>query len=120
MDESRKKLTEECKKRLLKIKQERLNGMKTLQSSLSHEMTGDEADMAQALSDQHTAITQRERLISDLYEIDQALQRIENESYGICEETEEPIEAERLRAVPWTRLSLAGAEIRERMKKRFA
>ena len=38
--------------------------------------------------------------------------RIERGQYGICEETEEPIETERLLAVPWTRL-IEGAEIRE-------
>ena len=35
-------------------------------------------------------------------------------------ETEEEIEPERLRALPWTRLSIEGAEIRESMTKRYA
>ena len=44
-----------------------------------------------------------------LYEIDQAINRIHDGSYGVCELTGEPIEPERLKAVPWTRFS-AGAE----------
>src|SRR5438093_3294390 len=38
-----------------------------------------------------------------LYEIDQALNRIQEGAYGICELTGKPIELERLKAVPWTR-----------------
>ena len=44
-----------------------------------------------------------------LYEVDQAINRIQNGSYGICEITGEPIAAERLKAIPWTRFS-TGAE----------
>jgi RNA polymerase-binding transcription factor DksA len=40
-----------------------------------------------------------------LYEIEQALTRIRNGTYGICELTGEPIEAERLAALPWARFS---------------
>jgi DnaK suppressor protein len=61
-----------------------------------------------------------ERLRAQLFEIDSALGRIENGSFGLCEETEEAIEPERLRAIPWTRLSIEGAEIRESMNKRYA
>jgi DnaK suppressor protein len=48
-----------------------------------------------------------------LIEIEFALARIENGQYGVCEETEEFIEHERLLAIPWTRFSIEGAEIRE-------
>src|SRR2546427_10634883 len=40
-----------------------------------------------------------------LYEIDAALDRIAQGTYGICELTGEPIEPARLRAIPWTRFS---------------
>jgi RNA polymerase-binding transcription factor DksA len=39
------------------------------------------------------------------YEIDAALARIRDGSYGICEISGQPIEAERLAAIPWTRFS---------------
>jgi len=53
-------------------------------------------------------------------EIEMALGRIENGTYGICEETEEPIETDRLLAIPWTRLSIEGAELRESLGRRYA
>jgi RNA polymerase-binding transcription factor DksA len=40
-----------------------------------------------------------------IYEIEQALKRIENGSYGICEVTGEAISKARLRTIPWTRFS---------------
>jgi DnaK suppressor protein len=120
MDESRGSLYQECKKRLMKVKQEKLNNMMSFDASLSNHINGDEGDMSQAIEDQHTAIAQRERVTRELKEIDQALQRIEDGEYGVCEETEEEIEEKRLLAIPWTRLSLEGAEIRERQRKRFA
>ncbi len=38
-----------------------------------------------------------------LQEVSEAIRRIETGSYGLCEETGQPIPAERLKAVPWTR-----------------
>src|SRR5262249_25915937 len=42
-----------------------------------------------------------------IYQIEQALDRIHNGTYGICELTGKPIEPARLEAVPWTRFSVA-------------
>jgi RNA polymerase-binding transcription factor DksA len=42
-----------------------------------------------------------------LYEIEQALNRMASGTYGLCEVTGEPIEASRLKALPWTRFSAA-------------
>jgi RNA polymerase-binding transcription factor DksA len=41
-----------------------------------------------------------------LYEVDAALQRLDDGSYGICELTGKPIPWKRLKAVPWTRFSI--------------
>ena len=40
-----------------------------------------------------------------LYEIEEALNRIRGGTYGVCELSGTPIEAERLAAIPWTRFS---------------
>jgi len=40
-----------------------------------------------------------------LYEIEEALNRLRSGSYGVCEITGQPIEPERLAAIPWTRFS---------------
>ena len=42
---------------------------------------------------------------STLYEIEQAINRIRADTYGICEVTGKPIELDRLKALPWTRFS---------------
>ncbi|MEW6271091.1 MAG: TraR/DksA C4-type zinc finger protein [Thermodesulfobacteriota bacterium] len=50
------------------------------------------------------------------HEIDGALQRIEDGSYGTCEECGRPIEVERLEAVPWTRLCEDDARAADRSR----
>ncbi len=119
MSQKRQKLYDECKFKLLKIREETLNGLKALNPSLATEMVGDEADLASAHISQTQALNQRDKLLAKIKELDEALGRLENGTYGICEETEEPIEEKRLQAIPWTRLSLEGAEVREREQKRY-
>jgi RNA polymerase-binding transcription factor DksA len=43
-----------------------------------------------------------------IFEVLAAIRRIERGTYGLCEITGEPIESERLRAIPWTRYSFRG------------
>ena len=119
MGHKRQKLYDECKMKLLKVRQETLNGLQALNPSLATEMVGDEADLASAHISQTQALNQRDKFLAKVKEIDEALGRIENGTYGTCEETEEPIEDKRLVAIPWTRLSLEGAEVREREQKRY-
>lgn len=52
-----------------------------------------------------------------LKEINDALDRIERGSYGVCEATGLPIPAARLRAVPWTRHVRAVAQHREEIRR---
>lgn len=47
-------------------------------------------------------------------EILQALKRIQNKTYGICEGTGEPIPKERLKGIPWTRYCVRYAEMLEK------
>lgn len=47
-------------------------------------------------------------------EIDDALRRIDDGVYGLCEVTHEPIGIERLRELPWARLSIEAARAIER------
>ncbi len=120
MDKSRKKLFGKCRKLLMEKRQSILNNLKNVDSSLSQQFTGDEADMAQIQIEQNNSLAQRERANQMVREIDAALSRLDNDTYGTCEETEEQIESERLLAMPWTRLSLFGAEEREARSKKFA
>lgn len=114
-------LIEECKRRLLTAKMDLLNRVKDARRDLHFEdKGGDEADQTVRVLAEAETLTLHERLRSQLLEIELALSRIESGTYGVCEETEERIERERLLAIPWTRLSIEGAEIRESMKKRYA
>lgn len=114
-------LVSECKHKLLTSKAEILNRVKESRHNLDNEdRGGDEGDQTARVLAEAEFLSMHERLRSQLMEIESALARIESGAFGYCEETEEEIEAERLRAIPWTRLSIEGAEIRESMNKRYA
>ncbi len=115
------KIVEECKRKLLQTKADILNRVKEARSNLVDEdKGGDEADQTVRVLAEAEFLNMQDRLQGQLAEVESALARIENGSFGYCEETEEQIETERLRAIPWTRLSIEGAEIRESMTKRYA
>ena len=65
----------------------------------------DAAESAADESDQDLALGRLSAEQDALYEVEEAVRRIGNDTYGICEETGKPIEAGRLKAVPWTRFS---------------
>jgi DnaK suppressor protein len=116
------KLVSECRMKLLNSKQDILNRVKEARLNLdsNEEKGGDEGDQTIRVLAEQEFLSMHERLRHQLMEIESALARIENGSFGYCEETEEVIEPERLRALPWTRLSIEGAEIRESVNKRYA
>lgn len=110
-----------CKEALLHTKANILNRIRSSHSDFhSRDRSGDETDQAVNVLAEAQFLTTQERLRFQLLEIEVALAKIERGVYGVCEETEEPIETERLLAIPWTRLSVEGAEIREEMSKRYA
>lgn len=108
------KVISQCKEKLLTAKTDLLNRFTTHFSDFRERETGgDEADQTMSILAENQLFVVQQRLRSQLSEIESALARIDRGTYGICEETEEPIEVERLLAIPWTRLSIEGAEIRE-------
>lgn len=115
-------LYSECRKKLLKMKADLLNRAKqaTTEFNQISKSSGDEIDQSAAHQEEHAFLVNQSRIKSQLLEVEFALARIENGTYGICEETEEKIETERLLAIPWTRLSIEGAEIREAAQKKYA
>lgn len=64
------------------------------------------ADTATALHDRELDEGLEENAQQTLAEIEAALQRIGEGSYGTCEVCGEPIGAERLSAIPWARLCI--------------
>lgn len=114
-------LIRQCKQKLLEAKAEILNRVRdNRQEIFSGDTGGDEADQTLRLLAESEALSIQERLRTRLLEIETALARISDGSYGVCDETEETIEPDRLLAIPWTRLSIEGAEIREAVSKRYA
>lgn len=116
---------QECRKKLLGLKQEILNRARSSATEYRLEQTsrsssGDEIDQTVAQLEENTFLISQERMRTQLFEIEMALARMENGTFGICEETEEPIEVDRLLAIPWTRVSIEGAELREAMNRKYA
>jgi DnaK suppressor protein len=110
-----------CKQKLLTAKADLLNRFQShFLDFRERETGGDEADQTVSLLAENQLFITQQRLRSQLLEIESALMRIERGTYGICEETDEPIEPERLVAIPWTRLSIEGAEMRESSEARHA
>lgn len=112
----------ELKKKLVMKRADLINRLRNQRAEISSgfEMRGDEVDQVVAVQSENAALLFQNRVREELHEIEHALARIEQGTFGICEETEELIEIERLMALPWTRLSIEGAEIREAVRKRFA
>ena len=110
-----------CKQKLLTAKADLLNRFQThFMDFNERERGGDEADQTVSLLAENHLFVTHQRLRTQLLEIEQALSRMDRGTYGICEETEEPIESERLVAIPWTRFSIEGAEIRESVETKRA
>jgi len=85
--------------------------------------TGPEADIGDRASTEAGRLIElrgRDRARKLLSKIEAALQRIEDGTYGFCEETGEPIGISRLEARPVATLSLAAQERHERIEKTYS
>jgi len=79
----------------------------------------DIADRATSETDRALELRARDRQRKLINKIDAAIARIEDGSYGFCEETGEPIGLRRLEARPIATLSLEAQERHERREKVF-
>jgi DnaK suppressor protein len=70
----------------------------------------DEGDLSQQHHEEWIFVNRNSIDMKLLREISGALHRIEQETYGICAECEEPISAKRLDAVPWARYCITCQE----------
>ncbi len=91
------------------------------QSDLSRHALEEQPSFSMHMADAGTDAYDRDLALGMLsaeqdavYEIDEAVNRLRNGSYGICELTRKPIEARRLAAVPWTRFCAAAEKQLER------
>lgn len=77
----------------------------------------DIADRASLETDRSLELRTRDRARKLIAKIDDALKRIEDGSYGYCEESDEPISLQRLEARPIATLSIEAQERHERMER---
>ena len=76
--------------------------------------SGDEGDLSSENFEIELTLTAMQSETNLIQEIDEALQRIEDRSYGVCEDTGDLIPEPRLQAIPWTRLCVEAQARRER------
>ena len=80
----------------------------------------DELDRASMETDNALDLRTKDRARKLISKINDALKRIEDGTYGYCEETGEPIGVERLEARPVATLSIEAQERHERMEKTYS
>jgi RNA polymerase-binding transcription factor DksA len=95
--------------RLLELRAQLLQQRDGLAKDSAQEMASYSLHMADSGTDAFDRDFALSLLSSDqdaIFEIDQALQRMERKTYGICELTSKPIPKARLEAIPWTRFTV--------------
>ncbi|MDC3177763.1 RNA polymerase-binding protein DksA [Pelagibacteraceae bacterium] len=102
------------KKDLLKESSQTLTNLQS-----ENEAKPDITDRASEEIDRSFELRTRDRERKLINKIDAALKRIEDGSYGYCDETGDPISIKRLEARPVATLSLEAQEMHEKAEKRI-
>jgi len=95
--------------RLIELRDQLTRQMNGLAKESAQEMAGYSLHMADSGTDNFDRDFALSLLSSDqdaVYEIEEALKRIERKTYGICELTGKTIPRARLEAIPWTRFTV--------------
>ena len=111
------------KKKLIEWKTEivRSNNEALYNSSLDdNSASADIVDQASSYTEKNVEMKAINRQIKLISKIDQAIKKIENGTYGFCEETGDPIGIKRLMARPVATLSIAAQEKHEKEEKVYA
>jgi len=107
------------KGKLIGIRHELLDQQAQLtQGFTTNDTVGDDGDIAQQMIDDSLKLKMLDRIRDRIRQVDVALEKIENNNYGVCDITGEDIEPERLELQPWIPYSLAGAEELESERRR--
>ena len=94
---------------LIQLRDQLVRQMNGLAEESAQEMAGYSLHMADSGTDNFDRDFALSLLSSDqdaIYEIEEALKRIEKNTYGTCELTGKPIPRSRLEAIPWTRFTV--------------
>lgn len=84
-----------------------------------HNEVSDEAERASRETEMNFELRTRDRYRKLIRKINEALERIEDGTYGFCEETGDPIGLGRLEARPIATLSVEAQERRERLERQY-
>ena len=103
------------KQNLLKESSQTLNNLQN-----ENEAKPDITDRASEEIDRSFELRTRDRERKLINKIDAALKRIEDGSYGYCDDTGDPISIKRLEARPVATLSLEAQEMHEKAEKRIS
>ena len=101
------------KDQLLKKRVEILGtgGIKPLQASMENNTRqGDMADQASGNNEVHIQLKLKQTDAKILQAIEEALERIQKGTYGVCRDCGESIAEPRLNAIPWTRVCIVCKE----------
>ena len=109
------------RKRLQSWKEDILRASRETLSALQAETENhpDLVDRATSETDRALELRTRDRQRKLISKIDAALQRIEDNTYGYCDETGEPISLKRLEARPIATLSVEAQERHEQREKAY-
>ncbi len=94
---------------LLELREQLMRQMNGLAKESAQEIAGYSLHMADSGTDNFDRDFALSLLSSDqdaVYEIEEALKRIERNTYGVCELTNKPIPKARLEAIPWARFTV--------------
>jgi DnaK suppressor protein len=81
---------------------------------ISQDDLADESDLATNIISQQISFSMREKEQAKLNKINHALEKINDGTYGLCEDCDEPIGEKRLQHQPWAELCIIHAEEHER------
>lgn len=96
-------------KALITLREQIVSQMDGLAKESAEQMSGYSLHMADSGTDNFDRDFALSLLSSDqdaLYEVEEALKRIEKGTFGVCEITGNPIPKARLEAIPWTRFTV--------------
>ena len=116
------KMKEYFRQKLLNWKNELLEGSSQTLSKLQNEQNTAKPDLTDRAAEEierSFELRTRDRERKLINKIEAALKRIEDGSYGYCDETGEPISLKRLEARPVATLSLEAQEMHEKAEKRL-
>lgn len=88
----------------LKSRLREISGVSRQREELHIDYVADPLDQVRSSTDRDVAVQRLDHQARLIHDIQSALAKIEDGTYGLCERCEQPIPRKRLDAIPWARL----------------